>query len=67
MAEQNLHLMFCVTQTVNGKWVALVGFESGADAERAASSLELTNVSVRLTHKDRGLELDTSLERASVL
>lgn len=39
VSERNLHLIFCTTQTVNGTWMALMGFESDMDAEKAAVSL----------------------------
>jgi len=53
VAEQDLHLIFCVTQIVNDKWVAFIGFESAADAEKAAVSLLLMNDGVPMIHKDR--------------
>ena len=39
VTEQGLNMVFCVTQTVNEKWVALAGFVSDADAEKAALAL----------------------------
>lgn len=50
VAEQDLHLIFCVTQIVNDKWVAFIGFESAADAEKAALSLLLMNSGATVHH-----------------
>jgi hypothetical protein len=52
VAEQDLHIIFCVTQTVNDKWMALVGFESETDVEKAALSLLLLNTGVPLSSTD---------------
>ena len=66
VAEQNLHLIFCVTQTINDKWVALVGFESVIDAEKAAVSLLLMNVGIPMIHQDRDAKLDAIPDREPV-
>ena len=65
VAEQTLHLIFCVTQTVSDKWVALIGFESDTDAEKAALSLLLMNVGIPIVHKDRHTKLDAITDQAS--
>ena len=65
VAEQNFHLIFCVTQTVNDTWVALMGFESDIDAEKAALTLLLMNVAVPLTHKDCDISIATETDQAS--
>lgn len=46
VAEQDLDMVFCVTQNVNGKWGALMGFVSEADAEKAALALLLLKIEI---------------------
>ena len=46
VAEQNLNVVFCVTQVINGKWGALLGFVSEEDAEKAALSLLLLKIEI---------------------
>jgi hypothetical protein len=65
IAEQNLHLMFCVTQLFTDKWVALIGFESAMDAEKAASSLLLMKGGLSLIHKDPETRLGAVTDQAS--
>ena len=46
VAEQDLDVVFSVTQAVTGKWGALLGFVSAADAERAAQALLLLRIEI---------------------
>ncbi len=57
VAEQNLHLIFCTTQTVNGTWMALMGFESDMDAEKAAVSLLAMKGSVPIRYGNHDVAL----------
>ncbi len=65
VGEQDLHLMFCVTQTFNDKWVALIGFESALDAEKAALSLQLMNAGISVIHTERETKTDVVTDQAS--
>jgi hypothetical protein len=44
VAEQDLNLVFCVSQTASGKQNTLIGFVSEADAEKAALALVRLNM-----------------------
>ncbi len=46
IADLNLKIMFLVAQTIDGKYTATIGFESNADAEKAAVSLLLIKSAV---------------------
>ena len=48
VAEKELNIVFCVTQTVNEVWTTLIGFVSDDDAERAALALLRMNISMPL-------------------
>jgi hypothetical protein len=65
IAEQNLRLIFCVTQTLADKWVALIGFESDGDAEKAALSLLLMDLGIPVIQKDPNTTLNAITDRVS--
>jgi hypothetical protein len=51
IADLDIKIMFLVAQTIDGKYTATIGFESDADAEKAAVSLLLIKSEV-LGHED---------------